>query len=98
MSTSTSPSDRTVNTHEVTREPRRVSNETKSSFKTTELIVYVLAVIATIVTSINLGNGDGKGPDLFNAYQAMQLITYLTIAYMIARGLAKSGSRDHHDA
>ena len=95
---STSPGSNSTIAHDTTREPRRLATETKSAFKTTELIVYIIAVVATIATSIALGNADGKGPDLFNSHDAMQLITFLTIGYMLARGLAKSGSRDHYDA
>ena len=74
---------------------RRVSTETKSSTKTTEFYAYVLAVVATVVTSMVVGD-DGQG-DPFGGYDAMRLITYLTIGYMIARGIAKSGSRDYYD-
>jgi hypothetical protein len=31
------------------------------------------------------------------AAQALQYVTFLTIGYMIARGLAKSGSRNRYD-
>jgi hypothetical protein len=74
---------------------RRVSTETKSSTKTTEFYAYVLAVVATVVTSMVVGD-DGHG-DPFGGYDAMRLITYLTIGYMVARGIAKSGSRDYYD-
>lgn len=76
----------------------RLVTETKSAFKTTELIIYVLVVIAIIVTAAVVGDGEGKGHDLFGALQAMQLIVAVTIAYLVARGLAKSGSREHYDA
>jgi hypothetical protein len=76
----------------------RLSTETKSAFKTTEFIVYVLVVIAIVVTAAVVGDGDGKGRDLFDAYQAMQLIVAVTIAYLVSRGLAKAGSRDRYDA
>ena len=48
---------------------RRLATETKHSTKSTELYVYVAAVIGV-------------------------LIAFLTIGYMVARGLAKSGSRE----
>ncbi|MBG6218846.1 hypothetical protein IWX75_003333 [Arthrobacter sp. CAN_A6] len=77
----------------------RPSTETKASTKTTEFFAYIAMVIATIVTAVLVGDGDNEdGNDMFDAYQGMELITYLTIAYMIARGLAKSGSREHYDA
>jgi hypothetical protein len=82
----------------------RVSNETKPSFKTTEFILYIVIVISVIITSIvvsgeTVTNSDGTQsttPDPFDAPQAMQYIVFLTIGYMIARGLAKSGSRNSH--
>jgi hypothetical protein len=72
--------------------------ETKAALKTTELIVYLAAVLGTIITAIVVGeNGDENAGDPFDASQAMQYITWLTIGYMIARGLAKSGSRHGSD-
>jgi hypothetical protein len=59
--------------------------ETKSAYKTTELIVYVVAVIAVLIASYLV--------DTFDAYDAWRFITYLSIAYIISRGLAKTGSR-----
>ena len=76
---------------------RRLSTETKASTKTTELIVYVLAVLAVIITAYTVGDDNG-GTDPFGALDAIRYITYLTIGYMVARGLAKSGSRDNYDA
>jgi fructose-specific phosphotransferase system IIC component len=75
-----------------------MSSETKPSSKTTELYVYVAAVVAIIVTALVVGDENSEGIDPFGAADAIRYITYLTIGYMIARGLAKSGSRDnHHD-
>jgi hypothetical protein len=76
---------------------RRVSTETKSAFKTTELMVYIGAVVAVIITAVAVGNGGNGGPDPFSALDAIRYISFLTIGYMIARGLAKMGSRDHYD-
>ena len=70
---------------------RRVSTETKASFKTSEMIVYVLSVLAVLIASEVADDGD------FNAKQAWFFVTLLTIGYMISRGLAKSGSRDFYD-
>ena len=81
--------DRTVATRGV---DRRVERETKPSFKTTELIVYVLAVIGVLIASWVVDvNEDGQR---FSAYNGWFLVTLLTIGYLISRGLAKSGSRD----
>jgi hypothetical protein len=76
----------------------RRSTETKASTKTTEFFAYVAMVLATVITSVMVGNGDGGGDDIFDGRDAMQLITYLTIGYMVSRGLAKSGSREYYDA
>jgi hypothetical protein len=77
---------------------RRLSTETKAATKTTEFIVYLAAVAAVVITAFAVGD-DGKGTaDPFSALDAIRYISYLTIGYMVARGLAKSGSRDHYDA
>ena len=81
------------------RPPRRLTTETKHASKTTELYVYVAAVIGVLIASVLIGADDdaGRGDDFgdyFTAYDAWRLITWLTIGYMIARGLEKAGSRD----
>jgi hypothetical protein len=63
------------------------STETKSAYKTTELIVYVLAVLGVLIASALVDNSFGADP-------AWRYVTYLTVGYMISRGLAKAGSRD----
>lgn len=75
----------------------RQSTETKASLKTTELIAYLGVVVAIIITAYVVGDNGHGGADPFSAIDALRLITYLTIGYMIARGLAKSGSRDYYD-
>ncbi|GAA0492688.1 hypothetical protein Ade02nite_69400 [Paractinoplanes deccanensis] len=73
-------------------------DETKPSFKTTELAVYLLSVIGVLVASAVTGDGAGEsGGDFFAADKAWFYITLLTIGYMLSRGLAKAGSRstDH---
>ncbi len=70
----------------------RVSTETKSSYKTTELVAYVVAVLGVLVASAIVDVSD------FGAQEAWFYITLLTIGYMISRGLAKSGSRDPYRA
>ena len=70
---------------------RRVSTETKSSFKTTEMMAYLAAVVAVLVASAITDTSD------FGTQEAWFYVTLLTIGYMISRGLAKSGSRDFYD-
>jgi di/tricarboxylate transporter len=66
------------------------SHETKPAYKTTEFIIYLLAVIAVLIASAVVDKGDnGQG---FSAQTAWMFITWLTIGYMVSRGLAKSGS------
>ena len=77
----------------VDRDEGLKGTETKAAFKTTELIFYVLAVLGVLIASL-LVNGAEGNPDPFGAEQAWRYVTYLTIGYLIARGLAKSGSRN----
>ena len=78
-------------THDDYRTARRISTETKASFKTTELIAYVAAVIGVLAASAIVDATD------FGAQDAWFFVTLLTIGYMVSRGLAKSGSRDFYD-
>jgi hypothetical protein len=78
-------------------QPRRLSTETKNSTRTTEFFAFVAMVVAVVVTA-NLYDGNGTDGDPFGATTAMRYVVYLTIAYMLARGLAKSGSREVYDA
>lgn len=82
-------------------ERRRVHDETKPAFKTTEFIAYVVMVLGVLIASLVVdgnGNGDnGSGGDFFRADRAWLYVTMLTIGYMVSRGLAKAGSRaDRH--
>ncbi len=70
----------------VSRVSRQESTETKASTKTSEFFVYVIAAAAILIASLVV--------DGFNATEGWMFFTYLTIGYMISRGLAKSGSRD----
>ena len=70
---------------------RRISTETKASFKTTELVAYVAAVLGVLIASAVVDASD------FGAQEAWFYVSLLTIGYMISRGLAKSGSREHFD-
>ena len=77
---------------------RRVSTETKASYKTTEFAVYVVVFVGILLASFLVKTGqDGQRVDYFRADKAWWYITLLTIGYMIARGLAKSGSRELYD-
>src|SRR4051794_8198150 len=71
---------------------RRVSTETKASFKTTELVAYIAAVVGVLIASAMVDGDEG-----FSAEQAWFFVTLLTIGYMVSRGLAKSGSHEPYD-
>jgi hypothetical protein len=73
---------------QVHRAETQGSTETKASTKTTELIVYALAVLGVLIASFLVQEAS------FGADHAWRYVTYLTIGYMISRGLAKSGSRE----
>jgi hypothetical protein len=75
---------------------RRLSTETKASFKTTEFFAYLAVVVGVLVASQLVGD-DGHS-DYFRADRAWLYVVVLTVGYMISRGLAKSGSRDPYDA
>ncbi len=77
------------------RPPRRLSTETKSAYKTTELIVYVAAVAGVLIAAALIDESDTGG---FGGRQAWLYVTILTVGYMVSRGLAKSGSRDPYTA
>lgn len=79
-----------VTTHQGTRAH---GIETRPARKTTELIAYVAAVLAVAVAAFVVGDDGENTADPFSAEQALRYITFLTIGYMIARGLAKSGTR-----
>ncbi len=79
------------------RPATRRSTETKASFKTTELLVYIAAVVGVLVASY-LVKATSAHPDYFRADKAWFYIVLLSIGYMVSRGLAKSGSRDYYDA
>ncbi|WP_410811520.1 hypothetical protein [Micromonospora sp. 067-2] len=96
----TSPStSRGVNTTDSS--PRRLHDETKPAFKTTEFIAYVVAVLGVLIASLVVdgnGNGDnGAAGDFFRADRAWLYVVMLTIGYMVSRGLAKAGSRSAHN-
>ncbi len=77
--------------------PVRSATETKPAFKTTEFVVYLVAVVGVLVASALVGDSDGRG-DVFLADKAWFYVTLLTVGYLVSRGLAKAGSRAHRDA
>ena len=58
------------------------------------VVVFLGILLASFL--VKTGQG-GQRPDYFRADKAWWFITLLTIGYMVARGLAKSGSREPYD-
>lgn len=83
----------TERSHDYDTTARRISTETKSSYKTTELIAYVASVIGVLVASALADEASD-----FGTQEAWFYISLLTIGYMVSRGLSKSGSRDFYDS
>ncbi len=84
----TTETDSTHASNRVNNPSRRLSTETKASFKTSELVAYVVAVLGVLIASAVVDSAD------FGAQEAWRFITFLTVGYLVSRGLAKSGSRD----
>jgi hypothetical protein len=68
-------------------ERRWAADETKASFKTTELWAAIIGVVALIIV---YNASSDLSLDLF---RACLLCTVLGAAYIVSRGFAKSGSR-----
>ena len=80
--------DNNAGAPQVQRDETQKSTETKSAYKTTELIIYVLAVLGVLIAAAIVTNAS------FGADHAWRYVTYLTVGYLISRGLAKAGSRE----
>jgi hypothetical protein len=75
------------------RAARRLATETKQAFKTTEFWSFVGVVAMILISAALIKGGDtGNGTDEFVARQAWLYVSIVTGAYLIGRGLAKSGS------
>jgi hypothetical protein len=73
----------------------RLTTETKQAFKTTEFWAMVAVVAAILLASWMVGDDDGgNASDAFPAVRAWLYVAIVAGAYMVSRGLAKSGSRD----
>ena len=93
MSSTATNAHATTGRHDTDDRPvRRISTETKSSYKTTELIAYVATVVGVLIASAVADEASD-----FGTQEAWFYVSLLTIGYMISRGLSKSGSRDFYD-
>jgi hypothetical protein len=73
---------------------QRLSTETKHASKTTEFYAMVVVILGILIAAAVIKGGDTGGTDEFIARQAWLYVAIVASAYMIGRGLAKSGSRD----
>ena len=74
--------------------PRRsLVTETKAAFKTTEFFAMIGVIVGILVAAASIGATEGH-PDKFIGSQAWLYVTIVASAYMISRGLAKSGSHE----
>ena len=71
----------------------QVSTGRQSAYITVELILYLLAAIGIFITAAVIDeSGSGQG---FGASDAWRYVTWLTVGFLISRGLAKVGT--HHN-
>jgi hypothetical protein len=70
--------------------------ETKAAFKTTEFVAF-LAIVAGILISAAVIKATSGHRDVFTAAQAWLYVSIVAVGYMISRGLAKAGSKQHYD-
>jgi hypothetical protein len=68
--------------------------ETKQALKTTEFWAMVGVIVAILVSAAAIKGGDTGGTDEFIARQAWLYVAIVASAYLISRGLAKSGSSE----
>ena len=73
---------------------RRLATETKQAFKTSEFWSFAAVVAAILVSAAAIKGGDTGGTDEFIARNAWLYVSIVTAAYLISRGLAKSGSSE----
>jgi hypothetical protein len=87
-----------TNRHDVVEHGRRLSTETKSAFKTTEFVAYVVVLAGILIAgAITKASSYGANHDPFRADRVWLYATVLTVGYMISRGIAKAGSRQPYD-
>ena len=77
---------------------RRLSTETKSAFKTTEFMAYVVVLAGVLIAgAVTKATSYGANHDPFRADRVWLYVTVLTVGYMVSRGIAKAGSRQPYD-
>jgi high-affinity Fe2+/Pb2+ permease len=71
---------------------QRLTTETKHATKTTEFFAMIAAIAGILIAAWYVGRNGGA--DYFKADKAWLYVAIVASAYMISRGLAKSGSRE----
>jgi hypothetical protein len=94
MSSYANDDTRTNHRNHAVRDVRPSTVETKPAFKTTEIVVWAASVLAVLIASMIV---DDRGVQGFGADHAWKYVTWLSIGYMISRGLAKAGSYQKDD-
>lgn len=87
--------DHSVGSQHLATRSRRETAETKAAFKTTEFIAYVAILAGLLIAGLIV---DDEGAGGFGAQEVWKYVTWLTIGYMISRGLAKAGSYAEDEA
>lgn len=88
--------NRTTPTHRdgVGSSLRRLATETKASVKTSEFWLALAVIGGILVSAAAIKGGDTSGTDEFIARHAWLYVAIVAGAYVIGRGLAKSGSSE----
>lgn len=74
---------------------RRTWDETKSALKTTEFYVWLVVSVAILIAAAVTDDGDDG--QRFGADHAWLYVAIVTAAYILSRGVAKSGVRKPDD-
>ena len=91
MATTAAPHDRTATPTRSAE--RRLSTETKHSTKTSELYVFLAVTVGILLAGLLTKAGDGHD-DRLAAKQTWLYVSIVAAAYLISRGLAKSGTSE----
>jgi hypothetical protein len=70
------------------RTERRTYTETKLGTKTTEFYLMIVAIAGILVGALV------DGDDSFNVEEGFRYASFVAVAYIISRGLAKLGTRE----
>ena len=73
-----------------TRTRRPTGAETRPAWKTSELLVFLVLAAGIFIAAEHVGS---SGDNAFTAQRAWLYVTILGAAYIVSRGVAKSGTR-----